>query len=120
MKKKKVIEEKVYNVEYIRNRGIIKYHSNLKEGSQYIYLTKTQIILFNILLMNGDNITPRKELFKAIYKLDDMTRQDDITLNLSMCRLRERVRPVADIICKKKTGFKLVFKGVELNEWTRD
>lgn len=106
-------DEEVYNVRYDQDRGVIKYYSSKKEGQQYIYLTKQQIIMFNVFLKNGQDITTKKELFRAIYKIEAMNKQDDVTMNLSICRLRKRIEPVANIISKKGVGFILEFKGVE-------
>lgn len=104
----------VQDIEYNLNTGVIKYTKYGKP--RYIYLTKTQKIVFRILVTNGESTSTRAELFNAIYGTTVMNRQDDKVLNLIMYRLKVALKPVAFVICQKKVGYIIKFKGAKEND----
>lgn len=104
----------IKEIECNLENGVIKYIKYDKP--RYIYLTKTQKIIFRILVTNGEETSTRAELFNAIYGTTEMNRQDDKVLNLIMYRLKIALKPIAFVICEKKKGYIIKFKGANRND----
>ncbi len=80
--------------------------NEITNGENSTFLTKTEGIIFSILIKNGGEISTRESILDVCWGNGDFI--DDNTLNVNMVRLRKKLRDIgADnlIVTKKGVGY---------------
>lgn len=94
---------------------------NYKEGKiefedTIIYLTKTDNVIFKLLLDNYNKIVKVETISKKIYK-EEVNELYNLAIRTAISRLRKKVKKIVDIDCRHGFGYKLEMK--RENKWKR-
>lgn len=100
-----------------QNKNIISYNDLtfdigkgiVKRGNKEIILTKNEIIIFNLLLINKDRIVTKDEIMTDLWNNDEYVNENALTVNISRLRTKLSELGYENIIeTRKGIGYRII------------